>query len=166
MFARFGHMNPKRDKTKEARFSKEGFHSAPENKGIYAFIWPYIELFLVAWNDAYQTKTGRKDEFDCEIIQFKNIKKFQHHGEVWCHFVDQARKFGVGLQYKNSWVKIHTINLPLLLQKTIAQDCKSLKQYGFKQKISDPYKRGKGYGLTMTKDHLEVFIPNKVRESR
>lgn len=165
MFARFGHMNPKRDKDKEKKFSK-GFHTPPENKGIYAFIWPYIELFLIGWNDSLFKKTGNKDEYGFDILKPKNIKKFQHHGEIWTHFVDQARKTGVGLQYKDSWVKIHTSNLEFLLKKVISQDCKFLKNNGPKEKIKNPYKIGSCSTITMSKDHLEVFISNKVKESK
>ena len=179
MFARWGGMNPKRDKDLEKKFTKSqddgtpivGFHKAPEHKGIYAFIWPYVEPFLAAWNKEYRQKTGKKDEYGEDEERFKPIKKFQHHGDIWCHFVKEAKELGVGKEYKNTWVKIDTKDLPKLLSKVMARDIGSLQgdkwmrdKPDIVRQIADPYKRGKG-GF-MSKDHLEVFIPEKVRESK
>jgi len=173
MFARWGGMNPKRDKKKEKSFRAdrekgyESFHKPPENKGIYAFIWPYVETFLAAWNKDYQVKTGKTDEYG-EVTKMAPIKKFQHHGTIWTHFVDEAKEQGVAQEVKGSWVKIDTKDLPEILAKIVSKDIKSLKKDTFgspsKETISDPYKRGKG-GF-MSKDHLEVFIPGKVKETK
>lgn len=183
MFARWGGMNPtrKKDLEKNAFKSEENgnpiisFHYPPEHRGIYAFIWPYIEPFLAAWNKEYRYKTGKKDEHGEDEERMKPIKKFQHHGDIWCHFVQEAKEQGVGKEYKKSWVKVDTKDLPMLLGKVMAKDIKQLKQpswwtdnKGYKGIVKDPYKRGRvGGGLSkMEKDHLEVFIPGKVRETK
>jgi len=178
MFARWGHMNPKQDKRKEKAFSKSeelgspivGFHHAPEHRGIYAYIWPYIEPFLAAWNKEMMVKIGT-DEYGEPEYRFPPIKKFQHHGDIWCHFVQEAKEFGVGKEYKGSWVKVDTKDLPLLLNKVVSRDIKSLKgdkwlgqEKGKPRPIADPYKRGKGGFIS--RDHLEVFIPGKVKETK
>jgi len=182
MFARWGGMNPKRDKEKEKKFHKPDdpifgpkdeprFHDAPEHRGIYAYIWPYIEPFLAAWNKKMMIQTG-KDEFGDPEYKFPPIKKFQHYGDIWCHFVDEAKKFDVGKEYWGSWVKVDTKDLPMLLGKVIARDIKQIKQpnawepKGYKDPVRDPYKIGRSGILTMNRDHLEVFIPGKVRETR
>jgi hypothetical protein len=174
MFARWGHMNPKRDKKKEKNFrgdkpkDYESMYKPPEHKGIYAFIWPYIEPFLAGWNKDIKVKTGKKDEYGDDIERFEPIKKFQHHGDIWTHFVDAAKKTGVGKEYKGDWVKVHTKDLPMLLGKVMAKDAKAIKKDAWgepvKQTVSNPYKRGKSPTFTMSRDHLEVFIPGKVRE--
>jgi len=175
MFARWGSMNPKRRKDIEKDFNKDrpagqiGFHTPPENKGIYAFIWPYVEPFLAAWQKDRMIKTGRKDEYGDEVIRFPPIKKFTHDGFIWTHLTEPAKTLRVGLEYKGSWVKVHTKDLPMLLRKSFAKDIKQLKkdpwQANVKHDIKDPYKRGRSGGMTMTRDHLEVFIP-KVKESK
>lgn len=175
MFARWGHMNPKRDKKKEREFAGSenplaGFHTPPEKKGIYAFIWPYVEPFLAAWNKDIMVKGV--DKSGNETMRFPPIKKFQHHGDIWTHFVEPAKKMGVGKEYKGSWVKVHTKDLPKLLKKVIAMDRKSLRtpsswnKEAYKSKVFDPYKIGRSEAITMSRDHLEVFIPGKVRESK
>jgi len=178
MFARWGNMNPKRDKKKEKSFRDdrpkdyESMHKPPEHKGIYAFIWPYVEPFLAGWNKDYRRKTGKKDEYGDDVERMIPIKKFQHHGDIWTHFVEEAKKTKVGKEYKGSWVKVDTKDLPMLLGKIMATDAKTLKKpggfepEGIKHTISDPYKRGKANAITMSRDHLEVFIPGKVRESK
>jgi hypothetical protein len=173
MFARWGHMNPKRDKDKEKSFGKSGnpmsgFHQPPEKIGIYAYIWPYIEPFLTAWNKSIMVKG--KDKEGNDTLKFPPIKKFQHHGDIWCHFIEEAKDLDVGKEYKGSWVKVDTKDLPMLLNKIYAKDIGTLQKYNKNARgemisnISDPYKRGKG-GF-MSKDHLEVFIPGKVREAK
>ena len=175
MFARWGSMSPKRDKKKEKHFrgdSEKGynsFHKPPENKGIYAFIWPYVEPFLAAWSDEYYKKTGTKDEFGDDNKKMIPIKKFQHHGKIWTHMTDSVESLGLSGEKKGNWVKVDTKDLPEILAKQMAIDNKSLKKDDFfggnsKETISDPYKRGKG-GM-MSRDHLEVFIPGKVKESK
>lgn len=179
MFARWGGMNPKRDKEKEKKFTHSdeegnpiiGFHHAPEHRGIYAFIWPYVEPFLAAWNREMMIKAG-KDEEGEEKLHFPPIKKFQHHGDIWCHFVQEAQEMGVGKEYKRSWVKVDTKDLPKLLNKVMARDMKAIKkpspwaEKGYKDVVKDPYKIGRSGIPTMSKDHLEVFIPGKVRETK
>lgn len=180
MFARWGHMNPKRDKKKEKDFrgdrpkDYESMHKPPEHNGIYAFIWPYVEPFLAAWNKNIWRKTGENDEEGNPKYRFPPIKKFQHYGDIWCHFVGEAKKLGVGKEYKGAWVKVDTQDLPKLLDKVKAGDTKAIKSpspwssgKGYKDIVKDPYKRGSANGLpTMSKDHLEVFIPGKVKETK
>ena len=177
MFARWGHMNPKRDKKKEKYFRNdrpkdyESMHKPPEHKGIYAFIWPYIEPFLASWNIDLYKDSGKKDEYGEPIFRLPPIKKFQHHGDIWTHFVKEARKNGVGKEYKGSWVKVDTKDLPMLLGKVVSRDAAQTKHADImgnpvKQTVSNPYKIGKSPTFTMARDHLEVFIPGKVKEAK
>jgi hypothetical protein len=42
--------------TKQHGFGKDSFHAPPARKGIYAFVWPYIERFLLG---GYNSPRGR-----------------------------------------------------------------------------------------------------------
>jgi hypothetical protein len=154
---RFGGLSP----TSHKKFYKNGgtFHSPPVKKGIYAFIWPYIEDFLWVWkipdipNEPEGAWKKRKNEY-----MKKNTKRFKYSGMIWTHFVDVApegRRVG-------SWVEIHTDDLHKILKKVKHRDVRELMgdkflyPAGTKTPIIDPYK--KGLGGFMSKDHLEVFI--------
>lgn len=126
-------------------YKMDTFHSPPAKKGIYAFIFPYIEDFLWLWKV--------KDDFS----NFKLIKKerriFTYKGTLWVHWIEEAIKQGYGIKYHKNWVKIHTNNFIKLFKTVKQSDRIFLKS---KYNISDPYKRG--LGGYIAKDHLEVFI--------
>lgn len=173
MFARYGGLSPKRNKKKEQWFFKEDdpirFHTPPVKKGMYAFIWPYIDLFLVGWDKNKQRKRKKvilNGYGDPLPNKMEPIRKFEHHGELWCHFVDEALRFGVAKEVVNTWVKIDTDDLPILLKEVMKTDKKRLRRdpYLSNEVIKNPYKRGQNGW--MSKDHLEVFISGKIRESK
>jgi len=160
-FVRFGDLSKTNYK---GFYGSEGQHSPPVKKGIYAFIWPYIEDFLWAWKIKSLHKfDGTEKEYNKEFKkEYKKMRKvFTYSGEIWTHFIDEAMKEGLGLRYKDNWVKIHTDDLEYLFRKYKHQDIKymmgQLDIFGSKVKpIADPYKRG--LGGSMVKDYLEVFI--------
>ena len=133
------------------------FHRPPVKKGIFAFIWPYIEDFLWVW--AIPTKEGDTEgewKKRSNKIRRENMRKFEYSGELWCHFKEYAH--GVT---KGAWVKVHTDELREILKKVKHEDMKSLmktfrSETGYAKSIKDPYKRG--LGGYMSRDHLEVFI--------
>lgn len=136
------------------------FHVPPVRKGIYAFIYPYIEDFLWAWkiSDAKMGNFGRTPSRFKE--EYKRLrKKFTYEGLIWTHFIEEARRYGLGNRYTEHWVEIHTDDLNFVLSKVKHVDIKQLfvsaNIYHLKQ-IHDPYKRG--LGGVMARDHLEVFI--------
>ena len=149
-FVRFGGLSS----TSQKKFyKKDTFHSPPAKKGIFAFIWPYVEDFLWVWKVKYipnETEAEwkkRKNEY-----MKKNTKKFQYSGMIWTHFGDVI----TGGIHKGTWVKIHTNELNDILKKIKHRDTKEVMKYVGKEPIQDPYKRG--LGGFMSKDHLEVFI--------
>lgn len=165
MFARWGDMNRHHY---GVWFDKEGnkleptFHTPPVHRGIYAFIWPYIEPFLAAWNDKVFKETDKLDEYGYPKKKFIHIKKFTHIGEVWCHFVEEAQSLRLGKKYIGSWALVDAKDLSLLLKKIAHVDTKALGK-GLFGDVRNPYK--KGQGGNMSRDHLEVFIEN-VKENR
>lgn len=149
VFARVGglsaHKYKKKKKVTNPDEEESGFvntfHSPPVKKGVYAFIWPYIEPFLWAWSE-----TNQKEE------KINGIRKFTYEGDLWCHFTEFV---DVGHEFNGSWVKIHTSELPALLRKVNHADSKELAKDGITLP-TNAYKRGRG-GY-MSRDHLEVFI--------
>ena len=92
-FVRFGGLS-KVDQKKYGISSD--FHKAPANKGIFAFIWPYIESFLFAWKVKYPpiedvtntdiTKSvdmSRRDRKIFNKFYKENMKKFTYEGWIW-----------------------------------------------------------------------------------
>ena len=157
-FIRFGGLS-KVDHRKAMK--EDTFHSPPVRKGVYAFIYPYIEDFLWVWkleyvrNDKHVTKKRKEHDFnDVYKKEYKRLrKKFKYKGLIWTHFVTEARVHGLGLKYKKEWVQIHTDDLPFLLKK---DKHNTTKEAEGKHIMIDPYKRGLGGYYSM--DHLEVFI--------
>lgn len=149
-FIRFGGLSSTNHKE---FYKKETFHSPPVKKGIYAFIWPYVENFLWVWklkyipNESESEWTKRKNRYMKE-----NTKKFKYSGMLWTHFGDVI----TGGIRKGTWVKIHTNELNSILKKIKHRDIRELMKDAGKKPIKDPYKRG--LGGYMSKDHLEVFI--------
>jgi len=144
-FARFGSMSAKsHDKKKFA----SDFHRPPVKRGIYAYIYPYIEPFLAAW----KYPEGKMPK----------LKIFNHTGDIWTHFIDAASQTGALQQVKDSWALIHTSDLPKVLSRQKSMDNTFAKQTMSSSTFKDPYRRGQGGW--MSKDHLEVFIPGEVHE--
>ena len=151
-FIRFGNLSKTKFKMDiEAQFSY--FHFPPKKKGIFAFIWPYIDDLLWAW----QFPNLNSKEFKEKKKELR--KEFMYSGDIWCHFIEDAQKMGLGKEYKGPWVKVHTDDLKILLKKVKHQDIKQSMKYSTNKKpvpINDPYK--KNPNVRMSIDHLEVFI--------
>jgi hypothetical protein len=153
--------------------TKNYFHQAPKSKGIYAFIYPYIENFLWAFkankikdiwecdNDLLSTREQKEYLEDWERKENKQFqkeykrlrRKFTYNGMIWCHHIDYV----TGGRRKGSWVEIHTRELERILKKVMHDDMAALRKDSWFDGIAkNPYKRGlNGY---MSKDCLEVFI--------
>jgi hypothetical protein len=179
-FVRFGGLS----KVNQKKYGiSSDFHKAPANKGIFAFIWPYIESFLFAWKvkyppveddgntsitkdvDMFKQAKEKYDEIERENRKVfnkfykENMKKFTYEGWVWTHFKDLPPK--MVRRRKGSWVEIHTSDFDkaLRLQKHIDM-VEINKDIVLNKDMKDPYKTGLG-GM-MSKDHLEVFIEKGV----
>jgi len=150
-FVRFGGLSPVNHKK---FYKKDSFHSPPKKKGIFAFIFPYIEDFLWVWK-IHENVDGEISNKELKKYHRKNRKQFSYEGELWVHWIKEARQLGVGIEYKKEWVKIHTNNLKKCFKMIKHNDIKQLHEDNF-EIIQNPYKRG--LGGWMSKDHLEVFI--------
>ena len=148
-YIRFGGLSPVNYK---GFYNTDSFHSPPRKKGIYAFIYPYIEDFLWGW------KIKGKETF--KSYHLNNRKKFTYNGDIWVHWIEEARKARVGIEFKNDWVKIHTDDINHLFNMVKQSDRKLINSDFMGESSStaivDPYKRG--LGGCVSRDHLEVFI--------
>jgi hypothetical protein len=137
-------LNESEDDVIEELSDEPSFHSPPVRKGVYAFIFPYIESFLWAWSDEHQR----------EIKNGKGFRKFEYEGYLWCHLAHYVKDIH-NREVSGSWVKVHTRELPELIRKCNHDDCKQLAKSGMGLP-TNAYKKGP-WG-SMSKDHLEVFI--------
>lgn len=157
-FVRFGGLSPV--KYREGAFPE--FHNPPVKRGIYAFIWPYIENFLWVWkikrreNETEEEWSRRK-----KLYHINNRRRFTYNGMIWCHFVDEAK----AAKTKGSWVKVHTDELKDLLRKVRHNDIKHCHELGTEYNLDvdmvpplNPYKKGLNKFICCSRDHLEVFI--------
>ena len=134
-FIRWGGLSSVRQEGYQA--ISESFHTPPARRGIYAFVWPYIEPFLLGGTK--MIPQYKQDEIDniwtnkCFSAKAIKPKKFSYSGDIWCHLNIPGNKV---LQHKNSWIKV---------------TFETFKHYFFKETVR--VKR-----QFYSKDHLEVFI--------
>ena len=160
-FVRYGGLS--RVNHKKFFKKEEGFHIPPAKKGIYAFIWPYVDPFLWAWK--VNTKGMVSEEAINKQIQKAGRlwrRKFHYNGLLWTHFQDVVK----GGRRWGSWVEVHTDDLPEILKKQKHFDRKELQKLYCSLKmetgtgIRDPYKIGSidNGCFSLSREHLEVFI--------
>lgn len=116
------------------------FHNAPERYGYYAFLYPYLELFLLG--SPVNNGQGRFVEKKAKVY-----KKFiAVDGTLWTHM--QPKKHMI-LDEKGAWYKIHVSNLHLVLKKHIAETNAYWESMGGK--------RTKNIYNYFSKDDMEIF---------
>jgi len=144
----------------KSKRGEEYFHTPPVNKGIYAFVWPYEEPFLWVWKIKQDPNASEEDQ-QRKYIEYRrqNRKDFYYEGWIWTHFVNIPQT--MIRRRSGTWVEIHTSDFEKAFNLQKRGDIASLRadKYNNISFMTDPYKRGgAGGGITMSKDHLEVFI--------
>jgi hypothetical protein len=128
------------------------FHQAPERKGYYAFIFPYVELFLLGSpvnksGKDHNGNTNHRGRFmEKESKMYK--KFFASSGTIWTHLKPKNRH--MLLEQKGCWYKINVSDFHIVLKGHIGELTKELKGSGYKS-VKNPYK-------FYSKDDMEVFI--------
>lgn len=162
------------------------FHKPPVKKGYFAFLANYIEPFLYKWKYNAFDKLAKKQNIDFDALSDEEREKFEREAEkknkelehndrhrkieyrgwLWCHFVNEALEYYKGsVEIKGSWAKVHSDDFEQIFKKMMKNDTKALMKDKLsfngtnRNPIKDPYKRGKSGGMTISRDHLEVFIP-------
>lgn len=148
--ARYGGLNMVKQKN---NYGNDTYHSAPERYGFYAFIFPYIELFLIG-----STKVKEYDE--------GTYKKFTPKGgEIWTHL--RPPSASMIIQAKGSWFKVRVDDMPAICKKAFAKEvgyqyAQEIYNYG---DLNNPDRKIQRYSpmnkapyANLSKDHLEVFV--------
>jgi hypothetical protein len=152
VFARVGGLSPV--KYKRVQGKEPTFHyPPPRRRGIYAFVFPYVEPFLWAWSKE------NKQEFE-----LNGYRKFTFDGHLWCHFVKEGKDYSD--EIIGNWIRVHTRDFDKVFKKQMINDIKYLQNSytgdpANREKhshtiVTNPYKHGcNGF---MSRDHLEIFI--------
>ena len=118
--------------------------------------------------DPFMDEVNCKDDCDvcphekeCESRQvtrylayLKKPRIFNHKGELWCHYEEVAKPHEI-IETFGSWIKVDYGTYLSLFERQKKADMREINRYGLDVNNRDPYKKP---GLTVCKDHLEVFI--------
>lgn len=171
---RYGGLSYKKQKHFVKNEHEKTFHNPPERYGIYAFLYPYINWYLLGGSRNTNNDTRFKSELsgfewsdyeDRNYIAFKNkhdsltpqsfYRKFKVDGYVWTHLYHE-KMFRHVVDEKGSWYKIHSSYMHELLSRERLSVHKTVKNdMGIHEHTN---LTGKGF-LCHSVDHLEIFIP-------
>lgn len=130
------------------------YHEAPERYGYYAFIYPYIELFLLGSpvNKAGKNNKDRSQGQYAGRFQEKKSRTYKKFiatdGTLWTHL--KPRKQSMILEEKGSWYKVNVSDFYKVISQSMASLHGESVGMGFPVGINPTY--------TFSKDHLEVFV--------
>ena len=136
-----------------SKSEESSYHKAPESKGYYAFIFPYVELFLLGSPVNKAGKNGDTNKGQCRgrfvEKEARVYKKFHaSSGTIWTHL--KPKKRSMIIEEKGSWVKINVSDFSKVLSQSIADEIKGIRT-NYSVKLKSPF-------YYVSKDHMEVFI--------
>ncbi len=146
--------------SKDAIEDEMSFHQAPERRGYYAFIFPYVELFLLGSPVNPSSKNGeylgnnRGRFLEKEKGQYKKFEATG--GTIWIHL--KPKNESMILEKKGSWYKINVSDFSSILKKHIALLKKQNSQWLLKEDASRESTIGLNPFYWISKDEMEVFI--------
>ena len=160
--ARYGGLSPIKQKHYTTNYDEMTYHGAPEKYGIYAFIWPYIDWFLINGDtgkikDNTDGLKNKRSRLNC------TYKRFSVDGEIWIHLEIPPKYQHMILDERGNWVKIHSDDFVKLFKKVYAIDTGEAidlerRGWGSEEEIDLNKTIKKAYQF-FTTDHLEVFVP-------
>ena len=152
ILARYGGLSPVKQTHYQKKEEEMNFHSPPEKYGFYAFIFPYIDWFLLSGTD--KLKEGKFKNKRKRLTQ--KYRKFQVSGPIWTHMDIPPKLNAFILDKKGYWTKIDFIYLEEILKYNKKEEKKYLFSLsGVKKNI--PLSCNV-YNFINT-DHLEIFVP-------
>lgn len=149
---RYGGLNIVKQK---GNYGNKTYHSAPEKFGYYAFIFPYIELFLIGSTKVNEFNAGMRKEFHAV------------DGFIWTHFKPDNQKDILAVS--NDWYKVPVSVMNKIIRKVYAEESAINDTYYHyedffgERKLINPSKpapkahRNNPYSYCST-DHMEVFV--------
>jgi hypothetical protein len=168
IFARVGGLSPVVQKGyKEHRAGKAGEHAPPAPKGIYAFVYPYIETFILFGYGLDKWRPGKrpnhKDDWMGPDVpreptkKIAGLRKFKYEGPIWHHLQEHTDPRLV-LAEKGSWVKTEYDVYVEALRKELHRMRREDRRYQALCPTGDRLPRSNNPTFAHCKDHLEVFI--------
>ena len=167
-------------------------HTPPTRNGIYAFVWPYFEPFLLQSprldrefeylrdgkgnlidknhpefqvnSDKYRHRVNKQTGIET-LYDLRRPKIFEYYGPLWHHleqFVDPKDV----LQRKEFWVKTNFDAYVKALKKELHSVLRTdgVESMRGEKEPSSPFwqYRSKRPAQNFYRDHLEVFIDDKI----
>ena len=166
MFIRWGALSPVNQKDRFVQDkdfiennekAKASWHRPPRRKGCYAFPWPYIEMFLVAWK---LWDYDKETQISTRKKEFLHPRKFEYSGKLWTHFFinDPQIKY---YQKRDSWYETDTDSLKIILKKHIWNlNNEGSRSDGWCTLGSKSFNTISRAHKVYSKDDFEVFIEN------
>lgn len=137
---------------------KQSKGSAPERYGVWAFIYPYVEPFLLgSTNPEGIHKPGDQERGNTRYHQMKRegLKHFNHKGVLYTRIAIP------GVEQTNGWFKTDADTLSKYMGKHYVEAWANLRKSN--QKPSYPL--GANPWQIYSKDEFEVFIPKPNEQS-
>ena len=137
------------------------YHGAPERYGIYSFLFPYIELFLLTG------KTGKLKEFDEAITKRETLlvpyKKCSVEGYMDTHIKPSPKYMSSVKEVRGSWLRMDANDFIVIFKKEYANMIGEYNKYSTHNwngdRVSELTYTCKSPYKLFSKDHLEIFIP-------
>ena len=117
--------------------------AAPEKRGVWAFIWPFAELFLLGSTSPEGITDGDKSRL--VQLQREGFRKFVHRGKVWTRFHIP------GAVTRNGWTLTDADTLAEVTRQHVHRAQDDIRAGG--------WPLGTGYSRVYSKDTFEVFVP-------
>jgi hypothetical protein len=120
ILARYGGLSPIKQNHYTSNYDDMSFHGAPEKYGIYAFLWPYIDWFLLSGTNklkSYENEfKNKREQLNC------TYKKFSVNGPIWVHLVttkfsSEKRTESINYTLKSAFKFISTDHLEIFVPK-------------------------------------------------
>jgi len=162
--ARYGGLTPVKQKHYTTDYEEMTYHGAPERYGLYAFMFGYIDWFLLG-GDTGKMKPDRenkslKNKRDNLAVPYK---KFSVEGDIWTH-IKPANKFMYMVKdERGDWYKMDASDFIVMYKKEYAKMTAEAvemetngwggdQKYPLEKTIKSPYRN-------LCTDHLEIFVP-------
>ncbi len=162
ILARYGGLSPIKQNHYTSNYDDMSFHGAPEKYGIYAFLWPYIDWFLLSGTNklkSYEKECkNKREQLNC------TYKKFSVNGPIWVHIDIPSKYQHMVMDKRGDWVKIHSEDYVSIFKKvyaiTTGQSIHLVTtDFYSKDRVSNiDYTLKSAFKFICT-DHLEIFVP-------
>ena len=156
-FCRYGGLSPVIQRGYKETKDEPTFHSPPARKGVYAFVYPYIEVFLLGgFGENKYVETDEKDEYGDPKLKLIKPRIFEYEGELWHHLGKHCHGSDI-IQRHNEWYKttfdVYVEALRKEFHELRIEEEMFLRHFNKSEQI-----KSNNPTRFMSKDHLEVFI--------